>query len=177
MNSLKEKEKMLVVVDMVNGFVKEGSLADPYIATIIPEVIKWIGKTKNEGGIVTFANDSHEVNSDEFKVYPPHCIKGTWEAEVVDELKPYTKEAIIYEKDFVNTFRLKQFRDDIQRMKNLREVIVTGCCTDICVQELVEALLKHINQNNRNIEVIVPEDAVTTFEIPGIIEKISTKKD
>ena len=166
---LEEKEVMLIVIDMINGFVKEGKLADPEIAKIIPSIIELIGETKNEGGVITFSNDSHEVDSKEFKVYDPHAIKGTREALVVDELQPYTQGAVIYEKDFVNTMRIPEFREDIERMKRLRKVVVTGCCTDICVMQMVEALLKRINRTNRNIEVIVPEFAVSTFEKLGHI--------
>ena len=164
---LEEKEVMLIVIDMINGFVKEGKLADPEIAKIIPSIIELIGETKNEGGVITFSNDAHEEDSKEFKDYPAHAIKGTSEALVVDELQPFTSGAVIYEKDFFNTMRIPEFREDIERMKRLRRVVVTGCCTDICVMQMVEALLKRIKRTNRNIEVVVPEFAVSTFEIPG----------
>lgn len=166
---LEEKEVMLIVIDMINGFVREGKLADPEIAKIIPSIIELIGETKNEGGVITFSNDAHEVDSKEFKYYPPHAIRGTSEALVVDELQPYTQGAVIYEKDFVNTMRIPEFREDIERMKRLRKVVVTGCCTDICVAQMIQALLKRIKRTNRNIEVVVPEFAVSTFEMPGHI--------
>ena len=35
-----KKKKMLVIVDMINGFIKEGNLADNNITRIIPAVIK-----------------------------------------------------------------------------------------------------------------------------------------
>ena len=40
--NLKTYQKMLIVVDMVNGFVKEGSLADTKILNIVPRQIELI---------------------------------------------------------------------------------------------------------------------------------------
>lgn len=40
MKELEKIEKLLINVDMVNGFVKKGAMADSYIEHIIPEHIK-----------------------------------------------------------------------------------------------------------------------------------------
>ena len=80
-----EEEKILIVVDMINGFVEEGAMADKYISHIIPEIEKLIQENKE----VIFIKDCHNKDCAEFKSYPEHCIKGTKEAEIVDELKKY----------------------------------------------------------------------------------------
>ena len=38
MRNLEEIKELLIVVDMVNGFVNKGALADPYIQHIIPDL-------------------------------------------------------------------------------------------------------------------------------------------
>ena len=51
-------------------------------------------------------------------------------------------------------------------MKNLNRIVVTGCCTDICVTNLVIPLRNYLDQENRNVEIIVPQDAVETYDAP-----------
>ena len=45
MKNLKMYEGCLIVVDMVNGFVREGVLHDPNISKIIPRQIELIKET------------------------------------------------------------------------------------------------------------------------------------
>ena len=39
---MNDVNEILIIVDMVNGFVREGAMADKYIEHIIPEQIKLI---------------------------------------------------------------------------------------------------------------------------------------
>ena len=39
-NELSQYKKLLIIVDMINGFVTEGALADPEIAKIVPEITR-----------------------------------------------------------------------------------------------------------------------------------------
>ena len=86
MKNLQVYTKMLIVVDMVNGFVRKGVLHDENIAHIIPKQLKLI---KDYKGLVVFIKDTHQNNSIEFKRFGdvPHCLKDTFESELVDELK------------------------------------------------------------------------------------------
>ena len=76
---LEELRSLLIIVDMVNGFVKEGALADPNIQKIIPRQLELLKQYLNEKSAVVFIKDTHEKESSEFKNFPPHCIKGTEE--------------------------------------------------------------------------------------------------
>jgi nicotinamidase-related amidase len=163
MKRKEELEKLLVVVDMVNGFIKKGAMADPYINHITPELIKTIEWTLNEDEGIAFIKDTHDMNSTEFKKFPPHCVKGSGEEELIDEIKQYEKEAFSYEKNSTSTIFAKDFLNDIEAMKKLREVIVTGCCTDICVLNLVIPLINYFDENNREVEVTVRSDLVETY--------------
>ncbi len=166
MKRKEELEKLLVVVDMVNGFIKKGAMADPYINHITPELIRLVEGTLSEDEGVAFIKDTHYTDSTEFKKFPTHCVKGSTEEELIDELKPYEKESLSYEKNSTSTIFAKNFLNDIESMKKLREVIVTGCCTDICVLNLVIPLINYFDEHNKNVDVVVRKDLVETYNAP-----------
>ena len=163
MKRKEELERLLVVVDMVNGFIKKGAMADPYINHITPKLINLIEKTLNEEEGIAFIKDTHNINSSEFKKFPVHCVKGSGEEEVIDELKPYEKDAFSYEKNSTSTVFAKNFLKDIDAMKKLKEVIITGCCTDICVLNLAIPLTNYFDENDKNINVVVRSDLIETY--------------
>lgn len=163
MKRKEELERLLVVVDMVNGFIKKGAMADPYINHITPKLINLIEKTLNKEEGVAFIKDTHNINSSEFKKFPVHCVKGSGEEEVIDELKPYEKKSLSYEKNSTSTVFAKDFLKDIDAMKKLREVIITGCCTDICVLNLAIPLTNYFDENDKNINVVVRSDLIETY--------------
>lgn len=163
---LEELKQLLIVVDMVNGFVRKGAMADPKIAKIIPEQLRLIKMilAKKEG--LAFIKDAHELDCREFERFPIHCVIGTEEAELVDELKPYEKEALVYHKNSTSAIFAPNFMEDIKRMKNLKEVIVTGCCTDICDMNLAIPLQNYFDQNNQKVDIVIPTNAVETYDAP-----------
>ena len=162
-----ELKKILVVVDMVNGFVKNGSLADPYIAHIIAEQIRLIKRFLEQKQGVLFIKDAHTKDSNEFASFPPHCIKGTEEAELVDELKPYEQVAMSIEKNSTSAIFATGFMELIRRMENLKRVVTVGCEADICVPNLAIPLQNYFNEVNQSTQVIVPLNAIETFDGPG----------
>lgn len=165
--NLEELKEILVVVDMVNGFVKEGSLADPYISHIIPEQIRLIEDFLKRKQGVLFIKDAHTKDSKEFDSFPPHCIKGTTEAELVSELKPYEEKGISIEKNSTSAIFAEGFLKLIEQMKHLERVVTVGCEADICVPNLAIPLQNYFNQINQDTKVIVPLNAIETFDGPG----------
>ena len=94
MNKIKKLEvyeSMLIIVDMVNGFVEEGSLHDKKIGRIIPRQIELIKEAHAKGSLVIFVKDAHNEDAVEFRRFgnTKHCVKGTKEAELVGKLKPF----------------------------------------------------------------------------------------
>jgi len=164
-NELSQYKKLLIIVDMINGFVTEGALADPEIAKIVPEITRIIDQTIEEGGHVAFVKDTHHEKSKEFESFPTHCIKGTREAELIDELKPYEDLGLgtSYEKNSTSTIFAKGFLKDIESMTELNEIVIVGCCTDICIANLAIPLKNFLNENDRDIKIVVPENAVETY--------------
>ena len=163
MTKIEKYKKLLVVVDMVNGFIKEGKMSDKDINHITPRIKSLVESFLNEEEGVAFIKDTHEPNSIEFKKYPPHCLKGTTEAEIISELSSYEHQSLSYEKNSTSTIFAKNFMRDIERMKSLEEVIITGCCTDICVMNLGIPLANYFDEKNKNVRIWVPQNAVETF--------------
>ena len=163
MKKKEDLEKLLVVVDMVNGFIKEGNMADPRINHITERIASLVANAIKEKEGVAFIKDTHDLDSAEFKKFPVHCVRGTGEEELIDELKKYESYGLSYEKNSTSTIFAPGFMNDIQEMKKLREVIITGCCTDICVLNLAIPLTNYFDQNNRKVEVSVIKDAVETY--------------
>lgn len=166
MKKKEELESLLVVVDMVNGFIKKGTMSDASINLITPKITELVEKALSEHEGVAFIKDTHFEDSTEFEKFPPHCIKGSGEEELIDELKPYEIDSLVYEKNSTSTMFAPGFINDINQMKKLREIIITGCCTDICVMNLAIPLVNYFDQNNRNINVSVIENAVETYDAP-----------
>ena len=160
-------KKCLIVVDMVNGFVKEGVLHDERIATIIPRQVELIKKNQEEKELTIFIKDTHDDNAVEFKRFgnTKHCVRGTSEAELVDELKVYENKenTISIEKNSTSYMEAPNFRKLIKELKNLKEIIVVGCCTDICDFNGTMALANYLDQWNRDVDIKVHQDAVATY--------------
>ena len=162
--SLDKDKTALVIIDMVNGFVKEGSLCSPRIEAIVPRVVRTAFIcSKRLFKIIAFA-DCHDDDSAEFSCYPPHCVKGTEESQLIDELKLVDNIELI-EKNSTNGFHEDVFNKWIKENKDINNFIVTGDCTDICVLQFTLSLKAYFNKRNLQAEVIVPVDSVETFEL------------
>ncbi|MDO5556206.1 MAG: isochorismatase family cysteine hydrolase [Clostridia bacterium] len=160
-------KKLLLVIDMINGFVKKGALADNYINNITPNIIKLIKEyIKNNNDIITI-QEGHTKNSKEFNVFPLHCIIGTEEAELINELLPYEKNMQLIRKNSTCGFITNKFMKYIEENKNkLDEVVLTGCCTDLCVINFALPLKNYINENNLDIKVTIYKNCVETYNSP-----------
>ncbi len=167
MKDLKEITKLLINVDMVNGFVKEGAMADSYIQHIVPEQIKLMKKMKEEQEAIAIIKDTHKENCREFNRFPAHCVEGTKEADLIEELKEFEKENnLVYQKNSTSTIYAPNFIEDINKMKNLKEVIIVGCCTDICILNLAIPMQNYFDQKDLDIKITIPKNAVETYEGP-----------
>ena len=153
----------LIIVDMVNGFVKEGPLSSPRIPGILPAIKELLFHfNQYEMPVIAFA-DTHPKDSPEFATYLPHCLENTSESEIVDELKGKDKYLLI-RKNSTNGFHEKEFQEVLVTNPQLNTFVVTGCCTDICVLQFCLTLKTFFNMNNRVCRIIVPLDSVETFE-------------
>lgn len=175
--NLKIYKKALIIVDMVNGFVREGALADGHIAKTIERQKELIEEYQKEGQLIIFIKDTHTKDSVEHDRFGGalHCIVGTREAELVDELKPYEngQNTLSLQKNSTSYIWAKNkeedytFIDVLEGLENIEQIDVVGCCTDICVINGVNPMMNWFDEENKRIKVYLHTDAIDTFEIPG----------
>ena len=61
--------------------------------------------------------------------------------------------------------------ETLMEMANLKRIIIVGCCTDICIQNFALALRNFLDELNIDVEIIVPKNAVETYDIPEIHDR------
>jgi nicotinamidase-related amidase len=148
-------KKALLVIDMLNDFVKEGgSLVVPEAVNIIPKIREWIDKARADKIPIIYARDAHRPDDPEFKRWGKHAVSGTWGAEIVDELKPQPEDYLISKRRYDVFFGTEL--DLYLRELGVTELIITGVLTDVCVMATA------IGAYMRGYKVIVPQDAVAT---------------
>ena len=151
--------RVLIVVDMLVGFLEEGRPLDcgASARAIVPFVVDKVRAFSDHGDPVIFVADNHEPDDAEFERFPPHCIAGSDEAEVVPELKPFVDDKLLMPKTRYSGFfgtHLVDLLADIEP-----EVVeIVGVCTNICVLYTVEEL------RNRDYPTVVHRDGVASFD-------------
>ena len=86
----------VLVTDMLRGFLEEGYplYTGDKARRIIPNIQRLLERELAQGSTVFFICDHHDPDDLEFRMFPPHCIAGTVEAEVIPELTKYPGEVI-----------------------------------------------------------------------------------
>ncbi len=164
LKDLQYQNAALVIVDMINGFAKEGALSSPRVEKIIPKIVE-LSKLCDDLEITKLAfADCHTEASPEFDAYPEHCMKGTNESEVVDEIKEIGGYTLI-PKNSTNGFLEEKFQNWLSENQNIDSFIITGDCTDICVQQFAITLKTWFNMQNKKARIIVPIEAVDTYDL------------
>ena len=165
MKNIEEIEKIVINVDMVNGFVNEGPMHDEYIRNTIPYQISLMELARQDPKAMNIiVKDTHKEDAVEFKKFPVHCVENTHESELIDELKRFeTEDALVFKKNSTSAMHAPGFLDAIDSFKNLKEVVIVGCCTDICVLNLVIPLQTYFDDRNKDILITVPKKMVETY--------------
>lgn len=159
----------LFSVDMINGFCYEGVLSSPRIQAVIPAVVEAF-KGAYAIGVRHFilAQDCHSPEAVEFVDFPPHCLTGTSEAENIPELArlPFADLYTVITKNSLNAFHGTQLNAWLEAHRDLNTAVVVGDCTDLCVYQMAMHLKLHANAHNLKMRIIVPENAVQTYDLP-----------
>lgn len=184
------KRAGLVVVDEINGFCTPGAGAlappepDADIRRMISEtdrLARWF--QKNTLPIFVF-KDTHEPDRPE-PPYPPHCVRGTGEENLVPELAwlERANRAKKMPKDCINGFVGSiAFNHDLNEghtemgsmfidgvnLNNLETLVIVGICTDICDMDLVLTLLSARNHGLLPSlkDIVVYEPGCATYDLP-----------
>jgi nicotinamidase-related amidase len=127
-------KKALVVVDMLNDFVRPGApLEVPETRAILPALRRRIRKARREGELVVYVCDSHRKEDPEFARmgWPPHAVEGTPGAGVVPSLAPEPGDVVVEKKTYSGFHRTAL--DKVLRRHGVRHLALTGCVTNICI--------------------------------------------
>ncbi len=147
----------VLVIDMLRGFLEEGYplYCGARARRIIPNIQGLLERELAQGSKVFFICDHHDPDDLEFKMFPPHCVAGSAEAEVIPELARYPGEVI--PKKRYSAFYGTNLDGKLKQLKP-EKIIVCGVCTDICVCHTVA------DARNRDYQVEVPVDCVASFD-------------
>lgn len=124
----------LVVVDMLNDFVRPGApLEVPETRAILPALRRRIASARRDGELVVYICDSHRKNDPEFARmgWPPHAVEGTPGAGVVASLAPEPGDVVVEKRTYAGFYGTTLHF--ILRRHGIRSLTLSGCVTNICI--------------------------------------------
>jgi ureidoacrylate peracid hydrolase len=172
--SLNPAEVGLLVIDLQNGFCHPdgargrafgpASVAQPQ--AIVPHVLGLVERCRPAGIPVWFTRQVH-FSDDRGRArrrIPSHldrrgvklelCVRGTWDAELVDEVK----QQVLTEDEVIIKHRASAFYNTTLeselRMSGVQVLIVTGTTTSFCVDSTIR------DAYARDFDVVVPAECV-----------------
>ncbi len=148
----------LVIIDMLNDFISEqGSLCVGKSGQrIVPVIAAELERVRQGNLPVLYICDQHRPDDQEFVVWPPHCVTGSWGALVIPELEVRPGDHLIPKRRYSGFYGTGL--DLILRELGISELILTGVCTNICV------LYTAADARMRNFKVTVLKGGVATFD-------------
>jgi nicotinamidase-related amidase len=138
--SSNHRKSALVVIDLANDFVYEGGvIADAggpeyreRAQAIIPNLARLLDAARGAGVTVVYATDAHMPGDSELAKWPPHAMKGTHEAVIVDALRPQPGDLVI-EKQTYSPFVSTDI-DEQLKARGIERLYITGLHTDCCAR-------------------------------------------
>lgn len=130
----------VLVIDMANDFVfPKGVIAEAggpdyqrRAQAIIPGLRRMLGAARQAGVLVIYATDAHTPGDSELKKWPPHAMQGTWQAEIVPDLRPAPGD-IVLEKTTYSPFASTEL-ERILREQGITRLYIAGLHTDCCAR-------------------------------------------
>lgn len=149
----------LLIIDMLNDFVQPWApLEVPETRSIIAAVQKRIATARAAGQPVIYICDAHAPDDREFARmgWPPHAVRGTAGAQIIDELAPAETDAVV-EKTSYSAFHQTGLAGLLQS-HGIDHLTLTGCVTNICIlYTAYEAVV-------RGYQVTVPRNCVANLD-------------
>lgn len=154
----------VLVIDMQNGFVHpQGSLPTngmglPRSPEVIAENAALIAQARSLGLPVVYTRHVYRPDFVELPpriaavlpMDPPPLVRGTWDADVVDELAPGAGDKII-DKSRFDAFLYTDL-ETVLRAMGITRLLVTGVVTSVCVESTVRS------GQQRDFEILVASD-------------------
>lgn len=159
----------IVSIDVINGFCAFGPLYSPRVSKIVAPITDLFASAWGLGvrHILLF-QDTHEADAVEFSQFPPHCVRGSSEAEPVDAFKalPFFDRMIQFPKNSIQPGMNTGLNEWVAAHPEVDTYIVVGDCTDLCTYQLAMHLRLEANAHQLQRRVILPANAVDTYDRP-----------
>lgn len=147
-------DKALIVIDVLNEFVY-GDIKGKNPERIIPNLKRLVEAARQNNIPVIYCKDEHLPVDRELKIWGKHAMKGSKEAEIVEELKPEEKDYIIPKRTYSGFFETGL--DSLLRDLGAKTLYVTGLYDDPCVRHTVaDAYFRRYN-------IVVVKDSTDAF--------------
>jgi len=159
----------VVVVDLLVGFCREGPLASARVGALGAPAARFLREARASGiPHCLIVGDAHPPDSPEFAAFPPHCIRGTREAEVIPDLTglPFFAETTYVPKGSLGVGHERALFEWQEAHPNVSHWIVIGDCTDLCVYQAAMHLRLQANARGLARSVWVPAALVETYDLP-----------
>jgi nicotinamidase-related amidase len=156
-------------VDVTNGFCYAGPLASPRVKDIIAPIVRLFEAAQRAGvRHLLLSQDAHEPDAVEFGQFPPHCIRGSAEAETVPEIQalPFYTTMTHLPKNSISAGLNSGLEAWLQAHPAVDTFIVVGDCTDLCTYQLAMWLRLRANSAQLRQRIVVPVDGVDTYDLP-----------
>jgi len=160
----------------VDFMLPGGKLYVPGAEKIIPNLRRLVDAAR-EGRVFVVADaDAHTPEDEEFRQWPPHCLRGTPGAQIIPEtltsnfyVIPNRADAalpgdlskfqqVILEKQTLDVFDNPKTGAVLERLGSKAEFVVFGVVTEHCVRCVAAGLLK------RGRRVALVTDAIQTLD-------------
>jgi nicotinamidase/pyrazinamidase len=164
-------------VDVQADFMlPKGKLYVPGAEKLLPNIRSLTDAARHGQVFLVSHGCFHSPDDPEFKIFPPHCVKGTAGADLVPEALadkvvrvPNDADAklpedlsryqqILLEKQTLNIFESRHADALVQRLGTQAEFVVFGVVTEYCVSFAAKGLLE------RGRRVAIVQDAIETLK-------------
>ena len=164
-------------VDVQRDFVLPGGkLYVPGAEKLLPNIRRLTDAARTGRVFLVSHGDFHTPDDPEFKIFPPHCVKGTSGSDLVPEAvtdqiarvanEPDAKlpedltryQQVLLEKQTLNIFESRHADALVKKLGNDAEFVVFGVVTEYCVSFAVKGLIE------RGRRVAVVTDAIETLK-------------
>jgi len=153
-----------------------GKLYVPGAEKLLPNIQRLTDAVRQNRVFLVSHGDFHAPNDPEFKIFPPHCVKGTPGANLLPEAlashvvqipnEPDAKlpedlglyQQMVLEKQTLSIFESRHADELVQKLGAHPEFVVFGVVTEYCVNFAAKGLL----DRGRRVSVVL--DAIETLK-------------
>jgi nicotinamidase-related amidase len=119
----------IIVADMLAEFV-HGRLGNDRCRAIVPALEDLLTAARRSQRPVVYVCDAHLPSDPELRIWGPHAMKGTPEAQVIDELRPQSGDYVLEKRTYSAFYETGL--DPLLRSLGIDSVVITGLYTHIC---------------------------------------------